>query len=141
MGRHLAARMWLRPRQVLAQVGLSTSASHLTKGSVQFCDKLDCLIIGEFAVIADIAVALLASIAGFITALWLLLLWIGESGSASETECILDPILGARDQAAIYASHSSFIPMPDHLKTRDEMVTWMTEELPKLTADAAKHKP
>jgi hypothetical protein len=92
-------------------------------------------------VIADIAIALLASIAGFITALWLLLLWIGEGAAPSETECILDPILGARHQAAIYDSQGSFIPMPDHLKTRDEMIAWMTEELPKLTAEAAKHKP
>ena len=25
--------------------------------------------------------------------------------------------------------------MPNHLKTRDEMVAWMAKELPKLTAD------
>jgi hypothetical protein len=92
-------------------------------------------------VIADMAIALLASIAGFITALWLLLLWIGESAAGSEAEHVLHPILGARDQMAMHESYGSFIPMPDHLKTNDEMIAWMTEELPKLTADAAKYKP
>jgi hypothetical protein len=49
-----------------------------------------------------------------------------------------DPIIGHRDQVAIYDSHDSFIPMPEQLRTRDEMVAWMTEELPKLTAALPK---
>ena len=28
-----------------------------------------------------------------------------------------------------------FIPMPDRLSTRDEMVAWMTRDLPRLTAE------
>ncbi len=38
---------------------------------------------------------------------------------------------------AIYESHSPFIPMPENLRTNDEMVEWMTKELPKLTAEIA----
>ncbi len=31
-----------------------------------------------------------------------------------------------------------FITMPDHLRTNDEVVTWLTKDLPKLTAVIAK---
>ncbi len=56
----------------------------------------------------------------------------------------VDPILGTRDRVAIYRAsgplirrHSSIlIPMPDHLDTRDEMVAWMTKELPRLVEEA-----
>ena len=33
-----------------------------------------------------------------------------------------------------------FVPMPSHLRTRAEMVAWMTQELPKLT-ESATTKP
>jgi len=46
----------------------------------------------------------------------------------------VDPILGAKDQAAIHDLDTSFIPMPDYLRTRDEMVTWMVRDLPRLTS-------
>ena len=45
------------------------------------------------------------------------------------------PVLGAKDQREIHDPKSPFIQMPDHLKTHDEMVAWMTRELPKLTAE------
>ena len=31
-----------------------------------------------------------------------------------------------------------FIPMPGHLRTREEMVRWLTDDLPKLTAAIAQ---
>jgi hypothetical protein len=54
----------------------------------------------------------------------------------------VDPILGARNQVAIYRPGSSFIrphpavaiSMPDDLKTNQDMVVWMTKELPKAVA-------
>ena len=45
-----------------------------------------------------------------------------------------DPDLGFKDRAALHGWKSSHIPMPDHLQTNDEMVVWMTQELPKLMA-------
>ncbi len=47
----------------------------------------------------------------------------------------IDPVLRAKDQTALHDSNSTFILMPEHLKTHAEMVTWMTRELPKLTAE------
>jgi hypothetical protein len=47
----------------------------------------------------------------------------------------VDPIISPRLRIKVYDSGGPFIPMPNHLKTRDEMVAWMTNELPKLTAD------
>ena len=46
-----------------------------------------------------------------------------------------DPVIGAKDHPATYDPKSPFLLMPDHLKTHDEMVAWMTRELPKLTAE------
>jgi len=46
----------------------------------------------------------------------------------------VDPILGAKDQPAIHDLDTSFIPIPYYLKTKDEMVTWMVRDLPRLTS-------
>jgi hypothetical protein len=51
----------------------------------------------------------------------------------------VDPILGAQDRVAVYRLIGPLIQpypnvlasMPDHLTTREEMVAWMTEEMPK----------
>ncbi len=51
-----------------------------------------------------------------------------------------DPVLGAKDQTVIHDPRSSFILMPDHLKTHAEMVAWMTRELPKLTAETRQRR-
>jgi len=83
----------------------------------------------------DLAVSVLVILAGSLGMLLLLLLWFGDRTIAVDLDSDLDPILGERDRAAIYESHSPFIPMPKHLRTNDEMVAWMTKELPKLTAD------
>jgi len=92
---------------------------------------------GREQVIADLTVSVLVVLAGAIGMLLLLLTWFGSRTITPEIEDDLDPILGARDPVAIYESHGPFIPMPDHLKTSDQMVAWMTQELPKLTADLA----
>ncbi len=90
--------------------------------------------------VADLAIALLAAGAGFLGMLFLLLLWFGERTTSSFdlSPDVLDPILGARDRVAIYDVGGPFIPMPGHLNTRDEMVRWMAEDLPKLTAELPK---
>ena len=46
-----------------------------------------------------------------------------------------DPVLSAKDRTALHDPRSPFIVMPDHLKTHAEMVSWLTAELPKLTAE------
>ncbi len=87
--------------------------------------------------VADLAISLLVVLAGAVGMLLLLLTWFGGRTITPEIEDDLDPILGARDPMAIYESHGPFIPMPGHLKTRDQMVEWMIKELPKLTAEIA----
>jgi hypothetical protein len=49
-----------------------------------------------------------------------------------------DPTTGPRDRIAVYDHGGPFVSMPDQLKTRDEMVEWLTKELPKLTSDARR---
>jgi hypothetical protein len=65
---------------------------------------------------------------------WLLLFWVGDGLANPVMPYAADPIIGPRDQVATYESHDEFIPMPERLRTQDEMVAWMTEELPRLTA-------
>ena len=50
----------------------------------------------------------------------------------------VDPILGKRDRVAIHDTYGPYISMPKDLRTKDEMVAWMTRELPKLTGGAMK---
>lgn len=52
----------------------------------------------------------------------------------------IDPSSGPKDRAAAYESCDAFIPMPDHLKAREEMVAWIVGEMPKLTAELIKGK-
>ena len=87
--------------------------------------------------VADLAISLLVVLAGAVGMLLLLVTWFGSRSLTPEIEDDLDPILGARDPMAIYESHGPFIPMPAHLKTSDQMVDWMTKELPKLTSEIA----
>lgn len=85
--------------------------------------------------IADLTLALLAVLAGSLGMLWLLLIWFGDGMVNPEIGGHVDPILGAPDQPAIYSSYEPYIPMPEDLRTSDEMVAWMTKELPRLTAE------
>lgn len=43
----------------------------------------------------------------------------------------------ANDTSANADTDGPFVPMPAHLRTRAEMVAWMTQELPKLTENMA----
>jgi hypothetical protein len=89
--------------------------------------------------VGDLAIGILAALAGFTAAIWLLLLWVGDRATESFelSPDALDPIRGARDPMAIY-DHGPFIAMPEHLKTEDEMVSWMTKDLPKLIAETPR---
>jgi hypothetical protein len=80
-----------------------------------------------------ILMTILAGLAGMIG---LHFMWISHRFPARRRigQFAVDPLTGAQDHIAIYDSGGSFIPMPNHLRTRGEMVAWMTEELPKLTA-------
>ncbi len=51
-----------------------------------------------------------------------------------------DAVLRAKHQTALHDPKSTFIRMPDHLKTHDEMVAWMTRDLPKLTAEMQQRR-
>jgi hypothetical protein len=81
-------------------------------------------------VITDITILLLAPVAGFFAALWLLLLWLGD-GRDAEVPVGYDPAIDDATPVGAAEPHEPFVPMPDHLKTREEMVSWMTKELPK----------
>lgn len=89
--------------------------------------------------LTNLAISMLAILAGALGMLLLLITWFGGRAIEPEFESALHPILGLRDQAAIYDGLGPFIPMPEHLRTADEMVEWMTKELPRLTVDT--HKP
>lgn len=84
----------------------------------------------------DLAIALFGMFLCGAAALWFLGIGISERLSSRWrlTDRGTDPILGPKDRLAIYDSGGPFIPMPERLKTHDEMVAWMTHELPKLTA-------
>jgi hypothetical protein len=84
----------------------------------------------------DLAIALLSVLLCGAAALWFLGIGISErfASRGSLPDRGIDPIVGPRDRLAIYDRDGPFIPMPDRLKTHDEMVAWMTQDLPKLTA-------
>jgi hypothetical protein len=81
----------------------------------------------------DLAVSLLMIAVSFFGMIWLLLFWFGE-GHARTIVPYTDAAVLADIDASDLETSGPFIPMPDHLRTNDEMVTWMTHELPKLTA-------
>jgi len=85
--------------------------------------------------------SLLYIAAGSLGMLLLLVSWFGGRVIEPELETNLDPILGRRDQPAIYDFQDPFIPMPSHLTTHDEMVAWMIGEMPKLVANPPFGKP
>ncbi|MEZ0170892.1 hypothetical protein [Microvirga sp. TS319] len=88
----------------------------------------------------SIALALLALALSCIGILWIVGVWISQRIHSvwSRPTGGLDPITGPKDRMAIYDTGGPFIPMPEALKTHEEMVAWMTKELPKLTAEAGK---
>jgi len=66
--------------------------------------------------------------------------WISRRTTDPTIASPVDPILGPKDQAAIHDIDTSFIPMPDRLRTNEEVVTWLTKDLPKLTAELTRSK-
>lgn len=90
------------------------------------------------AMCLNLMIAVIAALSGFVGMLWLLLLWIGDGLANPVVPYAVDPIIGLRDPVAIYEAHEPFIPIPERLRTRDEMVAWMTQELPRLTAELPK---
>jgi hypothetical protein len=92
-------------------------------------------------VASSIELVVLLSLAGLAGFIGLQLMWVRHRPPPvrrRSRRTAIDPIMGARDRIEIYDSGGSFIPMPGHLTTRDEMVAWMTKELPKLTVDPPK---
>ena len=89
---------------------------------------------------SSIELVVLLSFAGLAGFIGLQLMWVRHQPPVRRRprRTAIDPIMGARDRIEIYDSGGSFIPMPDHLTTRDEIVAWMTKELPKLTVDPPK---
>ena len=76
----------------------------------------------------------------------LILLWTTSRVLRSDHEPSgVDPILGMPDRVAVYRPSSPLIqphpnvlvPMPDHLTTQEEMVAWMTKEMPRVVGRAA----
>jgi hypothetical protein len=85
---------------------------------------------------------LLIALAALISALGFALLWFTPRTTIppSLPAATTDPVLGAKDQTVIYDPKNAFILMPDDLKTHAEMVSWMTRELPKLTAETRQRR-
>jgi hypothetical protein len=82
----------------------------------------------------DLAVSLLMVLASFLGMLWLLLFWFGDAYTSPIIPYADDP--DAPEAASEKADDVyPFIPMPGHLRTSNDMVAWMTQELPRLTAE------
>jgi len=90
--------------------------------------------------------AVVVLLMGWIAGLLLVLLWaVRELLWPSSEPSGVDPILGVRDRVTVYRPSCPLIqhdpnvivPMPDHLKTQEEMVAWMTKEMPKVVERAA----
>jgi hypothetical protein len=88
----------------------------------------------------DFELVLMTALAGLAGVIGLRFMWISHRIPMPRTikHTAIDPIAGAKDRVAVFDPDGSFIPMPNHLKTNDEMVAWMTEELPKLAAGKAR---
>ncbi len=89
----------------------------------------------------DLEIALLLVLLPALTALFMDIVWTLHRATLlpRDMPSRFDPILGKRDRVAIHDTYGPYIPMPKDLRTKDEMVAWMTKELPKLTA--AGHTP
>jgi hypothetical protein len=84
----------------------------------------------------DLSIGLLCALFGFVGSIWLLLVAFGGD-MEDPVEPFADDAFSRTDGAGSDPS-IPFIPMPGHLRTREEMVHWLTEELPKLTAAVAQ---
>jgi hypothetical protein len=91
-------------------------------------------------VVADVELVLLAGLAGLAGAIGLRFMWISHRIPVPRRarHTTVDPIAGTRNHAVISASDGTLVPMPNHLKTREEMVAWITNELTKFMAEIRK---
>lgn len=85
--------------------------------------------------VVDLAIAVLGAVAGSLGTLWLMLLCFGDTHAAPVAPFADGPATGSTDPAAGREPEEPFIAMPGHLRTRDEMVAWMVDELPRLTVE------
>ena len=85
----------------------------------------------------SLTLALLFALATLISANGFALIWFTPQTNIppSLPAATTDPVLGTKDQIILPDPKSGLIPMPDHLKTHEEMVAWMARDLPKLTAE------
>jgi hypothetical protein len=88
--------------------------------------------------VANLTISLLAIVLGSFGMLLLLFMGFGGMTIEPELDSAVGPILDPKDQATIHDRDGPFIPIPENLKTADEMVTWMTRDMPKLTAEAQR---
>lgn len=91
--------------------------------------------------VADLAISLLAVALGSLGMLLLLLMGFGGGTSAIEPESFVDPVPLPDDREPGEDRDGPFIPMPAHLTTADDMIAWMTRDLPRLTAEAQRSRP
>ena len=76
---------------------------------------------------------LLAFAVGILGMLLALLFLLGDRSSDPEARRTDNVPAAAPTFVPVAVDQDSFIPMPDHLTTHAEMVTWITEEVPRLT--------
>ncbi len=91
----------------------------------------------------DLEIALLLVMLFALTVLLVGIVWTLHRATLlpSDIPSRLDPIMGKRDRVAIHDTYGPYISMPKDLRTKDEMVAWMTRELPKLTAERTRARP
>jgi hypothetical protein len=78
----------------------------------------------------------------FIIGGWLIGMLIGDriASRLSTPTRPFDPIVGPQTPVVTYDTGGPFIAMPERLRTREEMVAWLTNDLPKLTADRSESR-
>jgi hypothetical protein len=81
----------------------------------------------------DVAASLIMT---FVALLGLFLIAMWRRGQLTHPQ-IKSPAIPDRGTAEqmIATDTDSFIPMPDYLRTKDEMVAWMTYDLPRLISE------
>lgn len=83
--------------------------------------------------VVDLALSLLLILAGFFGMLWLLLLGFGERDRTLITP-FDDLMISEHGKLAMQDGNLPIVPMPEDVQGNDAVVTWMTQELPRLIA-------
>lgn len=79
----------------------------------------------------DFALLPMMTIVPFI-GIFMLSSWFRRQGTESKTKSSAHPGK-SKAEALVTTASDPFILMPDYLRTKDEMVTWMARDLPRLT--------